>query len=60
MVRSEYDDRPNDDEVGAAELREGNGVNRRVEQAELIEEDGGEHLSGDDEPYRGRCPETQV
>ena len=60
MVRSEYDDRPNDDEDGAAELREGNGVNRQVEQAELIEEDGGEHLSGDDEPYRGRRPDTRA
>ena len=50
---AQYDDRPNDNEDSATELGEGNGMEQQVKQAELIEDDRGEHLSRDD-AYRGR------
>ncbi len=54
------DDYSANDERGAAEPREGDGMHGQVKQAALIEDDGGYHLSRDDKPDGRSRPEAGV
>lgn len=49
----------NDDEGGAAEPREGDGMYGQVEQTELVEDDGGHYLSRDDKADGRSRPEAR-